>query len=162
MFDYAIISVIISNFRYQLINDVFELACYSYTNYKNAINLVDYLQNEIDYAPWKVAFKYFEQLLPRFKPNDLFIFEVCVNNNFKCEHPSEESLILYRLFAQKFGSKLLTQVYNHLGFHQKANHDILDQYNRPHVIEYACKFGVERCTTDARKEYDLFQKGNYT
>lgn len=63
-------------FFQKLLNDVFELARYSYTNYKNAINIAGYLQNEIDYAPWAVAFKYFEQLLPRFKPSDLFVFEV--------------------------------------------------------------------------------------
>lgn len=72
---------IIFTFVNQLINDVFELARYSYTNYKNAINLADYLQNEIDYLPWGAAFKYFEQLLPRFKPNNLHIFEVCANIN---------------------------------------------------------------------------------
>lgn len=137
MFDYAIDFCYYYHFCYQLINDVFELARYSYTNYKNAINLVDYLQNEIDYAPWGAAFKYFERLLPRFKPNDLYIFET-------------------------FGWKLLTKVYAHLGFHQKADHDILDQYNRPNVIEYACKFGVGQCTADARREFDLFRNGNYT
>lgn len=60
----------------KLINDAFELARYAYSNYEIAIDIAAYLQNEIEYAPWSVAFKYFERILPRFKPHELHIFEV--------------------------------------------------------------------------------------
>lgn len=60
----------------KLINDAFGLARHSYSNYEIAIEIAAYLENEIEYAPWSVAFKYFERILSRFKLNELHIFEV--------------------------------------------------------------------------------------
>lgn len=60
----------------QIIDDALNLARYSYLSYKNALSVVHYLENEIDYAPWKAAFTNFNFILSRFKINEVSIFEV--------------------------------------------------------------------------------------
>lgn len=74
-------------------------------NYEHALPIVAYLQNEIDYIPWKAAFKNFDFIFNRFKPNVKFIFKVKSLVN--------ESIFNYNIenLDQKFGSKLLNTVY---------------------------------------------------
>lgn len=60
----------------KLIDDTLILAQFSYLNYQHALSVALYLKNEIDYIPWKAAFKNFDFILSRSKPNEAFIFKV--------------------------------------------------------------------------------------
>lgn len=52
------------------------LARSSYSSYKTAFEVVDYLQNEIDYVPWKAALRNFDFIFARLKPNEAQLFQV--------------------------------------------------------------------------------------
>lgn len=60
----------------KIIDDVLSLARFSYLHYQNAFPVVFYLQNEIEYIPWKAAFKNLDFVLRRFKPNEAPVFKV--------------------------------------------------------------------------------------
>lgn len=101
------------------------------------LHIVQYLQNETDYIPWKAAFDNFEFILNRFKPTEA------------------------RTFAE-FQLKLLNRVYEHLGFYGKTNDTSLDILNRNNVLKYACQLGHKQCIAASRAEFDHFVMGNHT
>lgn len=156
--------------RQQIIDDALKLAQHSYLSYETALNIVQYLQKEIDYPPWKAVFYNFDYILDRFKPNEVSIFEVNTRHRLECEKRMQLEWCSWlnrinnylKLFYQEYELKLLDRVYNRLGFQPKANDTRLDIYNRNHVIKYACKFGHKQCVNDARAEFDKLLEGNYS
>lgn len=100
----------------KIIDDALRIASVSYLSYEKALHIVQYLQNETDYIPWKAAFDNFEFILNRFKPTEARTFE-------------------------EFELKLLNRVYEHLGFYGKANDTSLDILNRHNILKHACKLG---------------------
>lgn len=60
----------------KIIDDALNIASASLLSYDKALDIVTYLQNETEYAPWKAAFRNFEIILSRFKTNEANIFEV--------------------------------------------------------------------------------------
>lgn len=63
-------------FLHKIVDDVLKLARFSYANYETAIRVVDYLQNEIEYIPWKAAFVNFDFIYARLKPSEEPLFKV--------------------------------------------------------------------------------------
>lgn len=70
----------------KIVDDVLKLARFSYADYKTAINVIDYLQNEIDYVPWKSAFNNFEFILERLNTDETLQFKV---NQIKAEQKAD-------------------------------------------------------------------------
>lgn len=122
---------------FKIIDDALRIASDSYLSYEKALHIVQYLQNETDYIPWKAAFDNFEFILNRFKSNEARLFE-------------------------EFVLKLLNRVYEHLGFYGKVNDTSLDILNRLNVLKYACKLGHKQCIAESRTEFDHLLAGNHT
>lgn len=91
---------------YKIVDDVLNLARFSYSNYQTAILIVDYLQNEIDYIPWKAAFNNFDYILARFKPDEELLFKVKPSKRKPNEiHFINKSIFLFRNSKQNFWIK---------------------------------------------------------
>lgn len=63
-------------FFQQIVDDALNLARSSQLDYVKALQTIQYLENEMEYAPWKAAFNGFDFILARFKPDESYLFEV--------------------------------------------------------------------------------------
>ncbi|KAJ6634675.1 Phosphatidylinositol 3-kinase catalytic subunit type 3 [Pseudolycoriella hygida] len=115
--------------RAQIIDDSLNLARGNYVDIKFVLSLLEYLQNEENFLPWKTALRNLDVMSSRFNATDVGVYE-------------------------KFMLQLLHNVYNRLGFTSKATDSRLDIYLRMLVIQYACKFGHEECRKAAKLEFE--------
>lgn len=93
---------------FKIVDDALKLARFSYSNYKTALRVVDYLQNEIDYVPWAAAFSNFDFILGRLKPSEELLFKVNQWNTpstFDFSFDQTNWLYLFRNSKQNFWTK---------------------------------------------------------
>lgn len=114
--------------RAQIIDDLFNLARVGYLSYDFILNIIEYVKDEQHYLPWYATLNGLSYLLQRI-PDEAY-----KNNSFS------------------FVNNLLTNIYEHLDF--KSNDDHQTKLNRINILNWACKYGNEKCQERATKEFD--------
>ncbi|XP_050685905.1 aminopeptidase N-like isoform X1 [Eriocheir sinensis] len=111
--------------RAQLLDDALSLARGGYLTYDVPLDLVNYLEKEVEYVPWSSAmdgFSYLEQMLTRTAAyGDL----------------------------RRYLLSLLEPLYFSVGFEDSPDDPHLDQYKRSLAVSWACKMGHEECESNA-------------
>ncbi|KAL0271355.1 UNVERIFIED_CONTAM: hypothetical protein PYX00_008471 [Menopon gallinae] len=118
---------IIPTNRAQLIDDSLNLARAGLLNYSIAMDVTQYLYNELDYLPWEsalIAFSYLDDMLIRTAGYDMF-----------------EEYIL----------KLIQKVYEEIGFRDDMKDPQLVIYKRIYILSWACALGHEDCVKNSVK-----------
>lgn len=60
----------------QIVDDSLNLARGNLLNYTRALSIIQYLEKETHYIPWSAAFRNFDYILTRFKPDEVTVFQV--------------------------------------------------------------------------------------
>ncbi|XP_068157022.1 aminopeptidase N-like [Drosophila tropicalis] len=123
--------------RAQLIDDALYLAWTGDQNYEIAMRLLEYLQREREYLPWKSAFENLKRVgrIVRQTPN----FE----------------------YFKRYMQKLITPIYLHLSGLNDTFSAIPEQDQvllKTMVGNWACQYDVEDCVAVARKYYRQWQE----
>lgn len=122
--------------RAQIVDDILMLARGEWIDYYQALSIVQYLEKEENYIPWKAALR---------------------NLEYVSERLSITELVKYR----KYILALTKNVYTKLHFTQKSTDTRLDIYNRGKILSEACKFGHEECINTAKEEFAKFETTTY-
>ncbi|RLU27565.1 hypothetical protein DMN91_001369 [Ooceraea biroi] len=116
--------------RAQIIDDLFNLARATHVEYELLMDATKYLMRERSHLPWKAFFNGLSYVYERFE-------------RFK---DVEEHLTKYVL-------RLMSGIYDTLGFEDQEKDEHLDKLNRELVLQWACKLRKPECT---KKSKDLF------
>ncbi|XP_014296929.2 putative aminopeptidase-2 [Microplitis demolitor] len=111
--------------RASLLDDVFNLARAGYIKYSIALNLTQYLSQEVNYIPWKAAFDGLFYLNTKFAGKDI-----------------------YNLFRTHVLT-ILEPIYKKLNFNEAKNETHYDKILRRYVINWACGFGIKDCINNS-------------
>ncbi|SPP82964.1 blast:Membrane alanyl aminopeptidase [Drosophila guanche] len=114
--------------RAQVVDDLFNLARASYVSYDLALEVLEYLETEINYIPWTSAFNGFNYLSIRLG-ND--------TNNFG-----------------SYIQSLTHKAYQKLGFNETSADSALDIYLRTKVLTWACRYGSADCIRQAKNYFN--------
>ncbi|XP_034661661.1 membrane alanyl aminopeptidase isoform X1 [Drosophila subobscura] len=114
--------------RAQVVDDLFNLARASYVSYNLALEVLEYLETEINYIPWTSAFNGFNYLSIRLG-ND--------TNNFG-----------------SYIQSLTNKAYQKLGFNETTADSALDIYLRTKVLSWACRYGSADCIRQAKNYFN--------
>ncbi|XP_071631576.1 aminopeptidase N-like [Temnothorax longispinosus] len=118
-----------ANNRAQLIDDALNLARAGKLDYNIAFDVISYLVREIEYFPWRAAFRGIDFL------KDMLI-----------KTPSHDKFSLFVL-------KLLDNVYKQVGFTDEITDSQLTILTRIDVLTWACNFDHEDCVTNAVQQF---------
>ncbi|EGK97110.1 AGAP013146-PC [Anopheles gambiae str. PEST] len=119
--------------RAQIVDDLLNLAKADVLGYGKVLDLLSYLKQEMEYAPWLAAFNGFASLAPRI-------------------HPDDE-----KLFTQ-YLMDILTDVYEYVKFQAPTQYDRrLHTYLRRLVLDWTCRYGHDDCSKSAVKEFERFR-----
>lgn len=121
--------------RAQIVDDLFALGRTGYLTYDFVFDILEYLQSETEYIPWKPAF------------NGLKFIE----NKLDLEHQE---------FFKKFIISITNKLDKKIGFTEPENDRILDIYNRAKLISWTCKYENNECLKSANKEVQNFIKSD--
>ncbi|KAH0552187.1 hypothetical protein KQX54_006650, partial [Cotesia glomerata] len=112
--------------RASILDDALNLARAGYLDYSIALNITQYLTQEVNYIPWRAAFNALSFLRQKF-----------VGTN------------IYDLFKTHILT-ILDPIYNKLSFNENYNNDThYDKLLRRYVINWACELGVEDCINNS-------------
>ncbi|XP_063704739.1 membrane alanyl aminopeptidase-like [Culicoides brevitarsis] len=114
--------------RAQIIDDLFNLARAGYLSYDFILNIVDYVIDEKEYLPWYAMLNGLSYLMQRIP-----------DENYKTE-------------TFNFVKRLLSNIYDHLDW--KSGDDHQDKLNRINILNWACKYGNEKCVERAKTEFE--------
>ena len=126
MTNHSVISVIN---RAQIINDALNLAEAGQLDYEIALNLTLYLEHEMDYVPWDAALtgvNYITSMMSRTSGYGLL---------------------------KKHLQKILTPLYNRVGFNYKEGEDHLTTKLRIKAVALACSSGNKDCISRSLNSY---------
>ena len=127
-------------------NDALNLAQANILDYEIALDLTKYLERETEYLPWKASFSsldYITSMLSRSSGNRFFkVGSVLLYFT--------ENLNYFLSCSQKYLKKLVTPLYQHLGFSKKDNDTILTKLLRKRALSLACTVGNRECTSNAK------------
>nr|CAD7397311.1 unnamed protein product [Timema poppensis] len=119
--------------RAQIVDDLFNLARGGYLNYTVVLDLVKYLQREVDYIPWYSAltgFNYVERRMRGAGEYDYAVFK-------------------------SFLLKLLSTAYNVLGLEEASSDDHVTKLNRNQILTWVCKLEEPNCVQKAQEMFAL-------
>ncbi|XP_022221219.2 membrane alanyl aminopeptidase [Drosophila obscura] len=116
------------NNRAQVVDDLFNLARAGYIHYGLALEVLEYLETEINYIPWTSAFNGFNYLSIRLG-NDTTLFGGYIQD-------------------------LTKKAYQKLGFNETTNDSALDIYLRTKVLNWACRYGSADCVRQAKNYFN--------
>ncbi|CAL1530306.1 unnamed protein product [Lymnaea stagnalis] len=120
--------------RAQLIDDVWNLAMANYLSFDVALNLVDYLDKELEYIPWDAVRRLLESSGNMFRNS------------------------LLKATVKKFMQSKLTEPYKIYRLNNSgASHK--DVAARKLIARLACEFGVAACLEDALTEFQNWRNG---
>ncbi|CAO1438342.1 unnamed protein product [Diamesa serratosioi] len=117
--------------RAQLLDDVFNLARYNYTSFNTALNMIQYLKQEMDLSPLTAGFRMME-FLQQFLDDEIEFNKL---NDILLEIADA----IYRNI-------------NNLKMPQDPEEAHLIAVTKLTVNMFACKFGVNKCVQDASTE----------
>lgn len=117
--------------RAQLLDDVFNLARYNHTSLSTALNMIQYLKQELDLSPLTAGFRMME-FLQQFLDNEKVINEL--------------NPILI-----KIADEIYTNV-NNLEIPQDSEDAHIIAVTKLTVNMFACRYGVKKCIQDATME----------
>nr|CAD7567452.1 unnamed protein product [Timema californicum] len=119
--------------RAQIVDDLFNLARGGYLNYTVVLDLVKYLQREVDYIPWYAAltgFNYVERRMRGAGEYDYAVFK-------------------------SFLLKLLSTAYNVFGLEEASSDDHVTKLNRNQILTWVCKLEETNCVQKAQEKFAL-------
>ncbi|CAB4066589.1 ANPEP [Lepeophtheirus salmonis] len=119
--------------RAQIIDDALNLARSGRLDYNISLSVTSYLAKENNYVPWSSALtgmSYLEKMLRR----------TAAYGNFK-----------------EYIKKLITPIYNDLGYEPKDTDNHLEKLLRVKVIDWACKVGLEDCLNRVKGDFDTWK-----
>jgi len=64
------------------------------------------------------------------------------------------------LVLQAYIEKLISKIYNTIGYTAKAGEDSLTKITREDVTRWACRIGMSDCRQNARADFTAFQNTN--
>lgn len=114
------------------------------------MSLLQYLENEESYLPWKAAMRNLDYMSRRFNSSELLTYEV----RRRFTRTLQLEYLQKILILQKFMLYLLENIYDRIGFTGKATDSRLDIYLRMLVTQYACKYGHTECINAAKLEFE--------
>lgn len=115
--------------RAQIVDDLFNLARAGIVNYDTALEILDYLQNETEYAPWLAAVNGLTFLTRKIHPED------------------EEKFARYLIH-------LFSKAYGLVKFEKPSDEEKrVFTYLRINVLQWACKYGHVECRKAAVEEF---------
>ena len=117
--------------RAQLLDDVFNLARYNHTSLNTALNMIQYLKQEIDLSPLTAGFRMME-FLQQFLDDEKLFNEL--NQNLL-----------------NIADEIYTNI-NNLKIPQDSENAHFIAVIKLTVNMFACKFGVKKCVQDATME----------
>lgn len=115
--------------RAQIIDDLFNLARASYVDYELVLNASRYLTRETNHLPWKAFFNGLSYVYERFEQSE------------------------HQKHLERYISKILSTMYNKIGFDDREDDKFLDRLNREMILQWACKFNNMECV---EKSENLF------
>lgn len=119
--------------RAQIVDDLFNLARADVMGYRKALDMLEYLKEETEYAPWLAA------------ANGLATLALRI-------HPDDE-----KLFSQHI-KDMFAKVYEYVQFQAPAHSDRrLHTYLRRLVLDWTCRYGHDDCSKSALKEFETFR-----
>ncbi|XP_053667734.1 membrane alanyl aminopeptidase-like [Anopheles marshallii] len=119
--------------RAQIVDDLFNLAKADVMGYRKALDILEYLKEETEYAPWFAA------------ANGLAALSLRI-------HSEDE-----KLFAQHV-MDIFAKVYEYVQFQAPPHSEHrLHTYLRRLVLDWTCRYGHEGCSTSALKEFESFR-----
>nr|CAD7442360.1 unnamed protein product [Timema bartmani] len=119
--------------RAQIVDDLFNLARGGYLNYTVVLDLVKYLQREVDYIPWNAALTGLTYVEKRMRGADEYDYAV-----FK-----------------SFLLKLLSTAYSVLGLEEAPSDDHVTKLNRNQILTWVCKLEEPNCVQKAQEIFAL-------
>jgi len=117
--------------RAQLIDDALDLARSGELGYDTALSVIGYLDAEREYLPWDAAF-----------------------NNLAYVNTQLKRTAGYGAF-KRFILKLISSLYERVGFDESADDSHLDHFTRVNVLNWACAVDHPDCV---RKSVDKFKQ----
>jgi len=109
--------------RAQIIDDLFNLARATYVGYDLLMNATRYLMHEKHHLPWKAFFNGLSYVYERYE-----------------QQVDEDYLLL------NYVKKLISEMYNRVGFNDQITDKHLDKLNREMFLRWACKLDKTECT----------------
>ncbi|XP_071652134.1 uncharacterized protein [Temnothorax longispinosus] len=122
--------------RAQIIDDLFNLARANYVEYELLMDASKYLAQETHHLPWKAFFNGLSFIYRRFE-----------------QQSTQKELNEYVL-------KLLSNMYNRLGFSDRNDDTYLDKLNREIILQWACQLNKTDCVNTAKKLFMQWRKDN--
>lgn len=125
--------------RAQIIDDALNLARGNVLDYETTFDILDYLETEKEYIPWRAAMNGLEYI------------------GSKMTGPNND------LFG-KYVRMIFENIYQHLGFYPKPTTDShVDILNRANVIRWMCKYNHMDCMSRVKEEFHKAKvDGNYS
>ena len=118
-----------SPFRAQIIDDALNLARSGLLSYDIALQVTNYLANEVEYIPWAAALKELNYLKEMLEKTTAY-------ENFK-----------------KYINKLVKPVYNRLGYKPDPNYKPLDIFFHKLILKWACNVVKTSCDFKVKGEF---------
>lgn len=114
--------------RAQLVDDAMNFAIDGHIEFEVALNVLKYLQREVDYLPWASAVPYLERL-------DYLLLDDEVREKF-----------------HEFISHIVARLYVTHGLEQTSEEEFLTRNAREVAINWLCRSGNQKCLSDAYAE----------
>uniref|UniRef100_A0A182QDN7 Aminopeptidase n=1 Tax=Anopheles farauti TaxID=69004 RepID=A0A182QDN7_9DIPT len=122
--------------RAQIVDDLLNLARADIIGYSKVLNMLEYLKNESEYAPWLAALNGLGTLSLRIHQQD------------------EELFTQYIL-------DILAKVYEYVKFEQPTYSERrVHTYLRRVVLDWACRYGHDQCSKKAITEFERFRSNS--
>uniref|UniRef100_A0A4Y0BN47 Aminopeptidase n=2 Tax=Anopheles funestus TaxID=62324 RepID=A0A4Y0BN47_ANOFN len=119
--------------RAQIVDDLFNLARADVMGYRKALDILEYLKEETEYAPWFAAANGFSTLALRI-------------------HPDDETLFSQHILD------IFGKAYEFIHFQEPSQYERrLRIYLRRLVLDWTCRYGHEDCSKSALQEFEALR-----
>uniref|UniRef100_A0A182K989 Aminopeptidase n=1 Tax=Anopheles christyi TaxID=43041 RepID=A0A182K989_9DIPT len=126
--------------RAQIVDDLFNLARADLLGYGKVLDLLSYLKQETEYAPWLAAVNGLVTLAPRIHPEDDKLFTV---GGAICEG--------------QYLMDIFSSVYDYVQFQAPTQYDRrVHTYLRKVVLDWTCRYGHDGCSKSAVSAFERF------
>lgn len=122
--------------RAQIVNDIFQFARSGIMPYSRALNILSFLENEVDYAPWAAAITGFNWLRNRFATTENL--------------PQLEHLIV----------NWTTTVIQNITYEPYEDESFMRSYLRMQIAPTLCAINVRECRESANEQFRRLFEGN--
>ncbi|KAL6443889.1 hypothetical protein ACFW04_001722 [Cataglyphis niger] len=123
--------------RAQIIDDLFNLARATYVDYELVLNASRYLTRETNHLPWKAFFNGLSYVYERFEQSE------------------------HQKHLEKYILKILSTMYNKIGFNDRDDDKFLDKLNREMILQWACKLNNKECVKNSKDLFMAWQNNIY-